>query len=704
MKTSLGRRVGILGGSLCLATVGLVAAGTTSVLEAAPAAAVVPTSACPAPVIVGTTATVTCPYIAPNGDVPNPVQSWTPPVGVTSETVTAYGAQGGSSDGGGTGGGGGVAVAPMTVAFGSTLDIIVGGLGSSGAGANTGAAGGYNGGGIGGAGNGAGGGGASTVSDGVSNLLIAGGGGGAGGTSCGVSGAADGGFGGGTNGGGGSAVCEAANAGVGGTQAAGGAAGGTPPGAGGSTGGSPGQGGNGGFSPNTPAAPVANGAVPTCEGPCIGGGGGGGGLFGGGGGGAVGILFSSPSGAPVVATGAGGGGGGSGLIPAGGSFGACDGPCTGNGMVVITYTPIGTNPTTTSVASSENPSLVGDTVTYTATVTTPITDTVPPHTAASGGATPHGLVGIPTGSVEFFDGETPIPGCTAQPLSGGAPDTATCAVTYNTLDGSPHPITARYLGDPVFAQSTSAVLSQVVFAPGGPHLPTTITITCTPNPSVGGETVTCTATVTFPPSGAGTHNGTVTFFDNGVPIPGCINLPIGGSPPYTVTCSVSFPTPTSSVRPVSAHATTTSAQHVITASYSGNGVFSKSSAPAVIQNVVPPGQLVPFESGYRMVASDGGVFSFGGLQSFGSMGGQHLNKPVVGMATPTWPATGWWPRTGGSSASATLASSARPARCASINPSWGWPPLLTAVATGWWPPTGASSPSVMPASSAPPGR
>ena len=38
-------------------------------------------------------------------------------------------------------------------------------------------------------------------------------------------------------------------------------------------------------------------------------------------------------------------------------------------------------------------------------------------------------------------------------------------------------------------------------------------------------------------------------------------------------------------------------------------------------------------TGYRFVASDGGVFNYGaGAPYLGSMGGQHLNKPIVGMA------------------------------------------------------------------------
>jgi hypothetical protein len=45
--------------------------------------------------------------------------------------------------------------------------------------------------------------------------------------------------------------------------------------------------------------------------------------------------------------------------------------------------------------------------------------------------------------------------------------------------------------------------------------------------------------------------------------------------------------------------------------------------------------------GYWMVASDGGIFAFGNAKFFGSMGSKHLNKPVVGMAaSPT--GKGYW--------------------------------------------------------------
>ena len=46
-------------------------------------------------------------------------------------------------------------------------------------------------------------------------------------------------------------------------------------------------------------------------------------------------------------------------------------------------------------------------------------------------------------------------------------------------------------------------------------------------------------------------------------------------------------------------------------------------------------------SGYWLVASDGGIFAFGSAKFYGSMGGKPLNKPVVGM-TATSDGKGYW--------------------------------------------------------------
>ncbi len=49
----------------------------------------------------------------------------------------------------------------------------------------------------------------------------------------------------------------------------------------------------------------------------------------------------------------------------------------------------------------------------------------------------------------------------------------------------------------------------------------------------------------------------------------------------------------------------------------------------------------PDHGGYWLVASDGGVFAFGDAVFYGSMGGKHLNAPMVGM-TETSDGGGYW--------------------------------------------------------------
>jgi hypothetical protein len=65
---------------------------------------------------------------------------------------------------------------------------------------------------------------------------------------------------------------------------------------------------------------------------------------------------------------------------------------------------------------------------------------------------PLGNVGpfTPTGSVEFRDGDTPIPGCDARLVRASI---ATCTVAYRAVGR--HEVSARYAGDPNFAGSAS---------------------------------------------------------------------------------------------------------------------------------------------------------------------------------------------------------------------------------------------------------
>jgi hypothetical protein len=91
--------------------------------------------------------------------------------------------------------------------------------------------------------------------------------------------------------------------------------------------------------------------------------------------------------------------------------------------------------TTTTLNSNPNPSQFGQTVTFTA------------HVTSTGPA--------PTGKVKFLDGTTGI-GLVTLNGSGVA------KLTKSTLAVGTHPITAQYLGDAFSAKSTSSVVNQVV--------------------------------------------------------------------------------------------------------------------------------------------------------------------------------------------------------------------------------------------------
>jgi len=100
-------------------------------------------------------------------------------------------------------------------------------------------------------------------------------------------------------------------------------------------------------------------------------------------------------------------------------------------------------------------------------------------------------------------------------------------------------------------------------------------------------------------------------------------------------------------------------------------------APIVGMAAAPSGK------GYWEVAADGGVFTFGDAAFGGSMGGKPLAAPIVAMApTDDGGATGRWPPTAGCSPSATPGSTARWAASRSTRRSCRWHRPATAPATG----------------------
>jgi Big-like domain-containing protein len=135
------------------------------------------------------------------------------------------------------------------------------------------------------------------------------------------------------------------------------------------------------------------------------------------------------------------------------------------------------SPTTTALASSLNPSIYGQSVTWTATVTT------------SGKTTP-------TGKVNFNWGSDSIGSATLN-SSGVA------TLTKSNLSADPYPLFAVYTGDTNNGPSASPILNQTVT-----QATSAATLTSSPNPSAQGQSVTFTATITSPTT---TPTGPVTF-------------------------------------------------------------------------------------------------------------------------------------------------------------------------------------------------
>ncbi|MGH7745929.1 MAG: Ig-like domain repeat protein, partial [Candidatus Dormibacteria bacterium] len=196
--------------------------------------------------------------------------------------------------------------------------------------------------------------------------------------------------------------------------------------------------------------------------------------------------------------------------------------------------------TTTAVVTSVTPAVTGQAVTYTATIV-----------VGAPGA------GAPTGTINFLDGATSVPGCSAVVVASG---TAACALSAAGV-GS-HAITAVYSGDANFATSTSAVVTEVVN-----QAPTTATVTSSVNPSVVGQGVTYTVAVKANAPGGGTPTGTANFLDGATSVPGCSAVALSAG---SATCAATYPVVGS---------------HTITVVYSGDPNYTTATSSALAQTV-----------------------------------------------------------------------------------------------------------------------
>jgi hypothetical protein len=140
--------------------------------------------------------------------------------------------------------------------------------------------------------------------------------------------------------------------------------------------------------------------------------------------------------------------------------------------------------TSTLVTTSSNPSIAGQLVTFTATVTQ---------------AAPTGVA--PTGPVYFADDNTLLGGGTLR--SDG-----TATISTFSLGAGEHPIRAVYAGDSNFSNSISPVMNLVVDQDA-----TTTALNVSANPVLAGQPLTLTAIVVGVNPGFGLPTGAVLFMD-----------------------------------------------------------------------------------------------------------------------------------------------------------------------------------------------
>jgi len=173
----------------------------------------------------------------------------------------------------------------------------------------------------------------------------------------------------------------------------------------------------------------------------------------------------------------------------------------GNSPAVISVSGevLTVEPTSVSLTSNVNPSLLGAAVTFTATVTSD----------------------DPTrsGPVTFLDGSVTL----CKNVNLGSTGAAGCTVSTLTL-GS-HKITAGYAGDANNAASVSPVLTQVVMQTA------TLVLVVTPNPAVVTSSVTLTLTAS---AATGTPTGVVNFYDGTILI-GSGSLNASGAATFSTT-------------------------------------------------------------------------------------------------------------------------------------------------------------------------
>jgi hypothetical protein len=202
--------------------------------------------------------------------------------------------------------------------------------------------------------------------------------------------------------------------------------------------------------------------------------------------------------------------------------------------------------TSTSLSTTDASPVVGEPVTYTATVA----------------ATAPGS-GTPTGDVTF-KGSNGAVICAHVSLSLESPDQASCTTQY-AAPGSDS-VTATYNGDPNYSGSVSGAQAEVIS-----QAQTTTSLSDSISKSVTGQDITFTAGVSVVSPGTGTPSGSVVFTSKiGSATTTLCTSTLSDSTPDQATCTVSYGGDGS---------------HTVTASYQGATGYSASASSPVTVSV-----------------------------------------------------------------------------------------------------------------------
>ena len=219
-----------------------------------------------------------------------------------------------------------------------------------------------------------------------------------------------------------------------------------------------------------------------------------------------------------------------------------------------------------------------------------------------------GLSGIPTGTVIFYDGTTPMG--PAQTLAGGI-----SSITTNSLVAGSHLISATYTpSGTVYSITSSSAISQTITGIGALGSTTTLTRTVGTASEPFGTSITFHVVVAKTGGGGVTPTGTIIFKDGATTISTGTLILTGGTFDWSISSLVVT-------------------SHSITAVYSGDSTYNTSTSNIVTQDITAPvGGHTPTVT--MLVGGGGGTDYSGSIElSANIVGTGYSTNPPLGLVT-----------------------------------------------------------------------